>query len=365
MTPSLQIFQGDSFHLLRTLPAESVQCGVTSPPYWGLRDYGIPGTDWPEYPKFYPFPGLPSMEIPSWHGPLGLEPCPFMFTAHLVAVFAELHRVLKPDGTLWVNLGDSYASSGGAGIQGTRGQRSNRRHTQATLDLAAPRYNFELGLKPKDLIGIPWRVAFAMQAAGWYHRQDIVWHKPNPMPESVSDRCTKAHEQIFLFTKSASYFYNTEAAREPVTGTANARGTGANPKAKLKTPDGWDTSKQNGRHGTYHKQGREKGRSKQNESFSTAVKDTVTDRNWRSVWTIPSEAYPDAHFATYPTTLPRRCILAGTRPGDTFLDPFGGSGTTGQVALELGRSAILLEINPAYITLAHQRTHVTPGLPIS
>ena len=242
------------------------------------------------------------------------------------------------------------------------------------------------GLKPKDLIGQPWRVAFALQADGWWLRQDIVWAKPNPMPESIKDRCTKAHEYLFLLTKSERYFWDFQANQEPVAGTANARasqtgvgfghGYDANPKPRFKSvPAGWGVGdeprnaidlQRDGVHrkarGVNPKAAASGTGSKQNESFAAAVVDLVSVRNRRSVWSIQSEPYPEAHFATYPTELPRRCILAGCPVGGTVLDPFGGSGTTGQVALDLGRKAVLIELNPKYVDLIRRRCSVTPGL---
>jgi len=205
------------------------------------------------------------------------------------------------------------------------------------------------GWKPKDLMGMPWRLAFALQDDGWWLRQEIIWHKPNPMPESVTDRCCKAHEYVFLLTKSARYYYDAEAA--------NARGNGVN--AKAKAPEGWDM--QDGGHGTDMKE-RQRSRVKQNESFSAAVSGLVDQRNKRSVWTVPTYACKDAHFATYTPDLIKPCILAGSPPDGRVLDPFGGSGTTGMVALELGRSAVLVELNPEYAAIARQRVAVTPGM---
>lgn len=331
----LTILQGDCLQKLRELPAESVNCCVTSPPYWGLRDYGVAGQ-------------------------IGLESTFEEFLEKLVAVFQEVRRVLKNDGTCWVNMGDSYASGGGAGVQGKRGQRFGRRHTQETIDLGAKRYDRKRGVKPKDLIGQPWALAFALRASGWYLRQDIVWHKPNPMPESVTDRCTKAHEYIFLLSKSERYFYDQEAIRESVTGGSHARGSGVNPKARH--PAGWAT--EGDKTAIAHNQPKNGARAKQNASFSKAVVDLVDDRNKRSVWTVPTFAYKEAHFATYPPTLIRPCILAGCPVGGVVLDPFGGSGTTGEVAVELGRSAILIELNPANIPMIQRRTSVTVGLGI-
>lgn len=313
------ILNGHVLEMLPTLPSDSVQCIVTSPPYWGLRDYGV-------------------------EGQLGLEATFGEFLANQVAVFEECRRILKPDGTLWLNMGDGYSQPG----------------------KRLP------GCKEKDLIGQPWRLAFALQEAGWFLRQDIIWHKPNAMPESVGDRCTKAHEYLFLLTKRARYYFDQEAIKEPTTGTAHPRGKGVNPKARQKVPAGWDTCA--GSHGSIHKDGRQgktpgvnsrihvtrsaNGRapqSRQNESFSAAVAGLVEFRNKRSVWSIASKGYPGAHFATFPPALVRPCVLAGSRPGDTVLDPYGGSGTTAQVAQDLGRKWILVELNAEYVKLARQR----------
>jgi DNA modification methylase len=303
----------------------------------------------------------------AWLGELGLEPTPDLFVKHTVEVFRELWHVLVDDGTLWMNFGDSYCSTDkwGGGKSGNTGKQT------IAVDGTVPSWQIRskrptvAGLKPKDLVGMPWRIAFALQAAGWYLRQEIIWAKPNPMPESVTDRCTKAHEHIFLLTKSSKYFFDAEAIKEKTTGTANPRGTGVNPKStgvgfgymedKPRTSDrrhaGWDDRVGSSRHeldGRYP-------RAKQNESFSAAVKDVVEIRNKRSVWFIPTEAYSEAHYATFPRDLIRPCILAGTKQGDTVLDPFGGSGTTGAVALEYGRNAILIDLNPANEALMRGR----------
>jgi site-specific DNA-methyltransferase (cytosine-N4-specific) len=238
-------------------------------------------------------------------------------------------------------------------------------------DTPIPRSDVRVeGLKPKDLVGQPWRLAFALQDAGYYLRQDIVWHKPNPMPESVRDRCTKAHEYLFLLTKNEKYFYDFAAMQEPVSGGAHARGSGVNPKAVV--PAGWDTSAGGhraltGRYaGTGVGFGRgydkvAKPRAKQNASFSAAVKDLVDTRNRRSVWSIPTQSFDGAHFATFPEALVEPCILAGSRPGDIVFDPFMGSGTVASVAQRLGRRWLGAELNPDYIALQAERTR-QPGL---
>ena len=301
MNPTSKIIVGDCLEVLRTLPDCSVQTCITSPPYWGLRDYGHDGQ-------------------------LGLERTPEEYVANMVAVFREVRRVLADDGTLWLNLGDSYAANRSY-------QVTDNKHTDVGNNggMSVPD-----GLKPKDLVGIPWRVAFALQADGWWLRQDIIWHKPNPMPESVTDRCTKAHEYIFLMTKSARYYYDAEAVAEPL----------ARPEeADRKTPavfggrDKFEEAKKQSRlHSGNEYTGTESG-----------------TRNKRSVWTVASQAFTGAHFATFPPALIEPCVLAGSREGDTVLDPFNGAGTTGLVALGRSRHYIGIEINPKYAAMAQAR----------
>ncbi len=335
----LKILQGDCVQSLKQLADESVQCCVTSPPYFGLRDYGNDGQ-------------------------IGLESTPDEYVAKIVEVFREVQRVLRKDGTLWLNLGDSYARQGG--------RESNQpRHwdgrEQAPGSMHGTRQAADIGLKPKDLVGIPWRVAFALQADGWYLRQDIIWHKPNPMPESVQDRCTKAHEYVFLLSKSDRYFYDAEAIAQPLTETSKARlaqPTLANQQGSDRVP-----GKTNGNMKAVGPRfGGNKYGDNEREEYKTKS-GNVWDgaggmANRRSVWTIATQPFKGAHFATFPVELPRLCILAGTKAGDVVLDPFGGSGTTGRVALELGRSAILCELNPEYVELIRQRCTTTIGLPL-
>lgn len=426
LAPDLVIWQGDVRDALREIPDNTVQCVVTSPPYFGLRDYGTgqweggdpncdhrpdstptrrgiasstlgggkrtTGHQQEGYRSICPRCGARRVDKQ-----IGLEATVKEYVQTLVEVFREVRRVLRPDGTLWLNLGDSYNGSGGAGGHyGPGGLREGQ-----------PRYPGRRlgGLKPKDLIGVPWRVAFALQADGWYLRSDIIWAKPNPMPESVTDRPTKAHEYIFLLTKAERYFYDADAIREPSTWDPS----------KTKFPDGWDTGK--GGHGSFHRQGREKGR-KNDASNSPAA---MHGRNKRSVWTVPTRPFPEAHFAVYPPDLIEPCILAGTSPyacphcgapwrrvveryaknhrsridrqiatggairrgvGKNFpdvaryelgwqptcscegndgsgkcivLDPFWGSGTTGLVALQHGRIAWGIELNPAYVEISKRR----------
>jgi len=298
---SVQILIGDVRERLRSLPDGSVHCAVTSPPYFGLRDYGMPGQ-------------------------IGLEATPQVFVNVMVEVFREVRRVLRDDGTLWLNLGDSYAASTkGAGGQG-------KQHTNAGSVMADRSWRIPSGLKPKDLIGIPWRVAFALQADGWYLRQDIIWSKPNPMPESVTDRCTKAHEYLFLLSKSARYYYDAAAIAEVLSAPENRVRTAENGKG-------------NGELGKGARFG--------------SPEDT---RNRRSVWTVATQPFSEAHFATFPPALIEPCILAGCPKGGTVLDPFGGAGTSGLVADRHGRNAILIELNPAYAEIARKRIKGDAGM---
>lgn len=294
-----KILQGDSLEVLKTLEPESVNCCITSPPYWGLRDYGMGKAQ------------------------IGLELTPQEYVEKMVAVFAEVKRVLRKDGTLWLNLGDSYSS----GNRKTTTPQTIRGTDNAEAVIATnARPPVVEGIKQKDLIGIPWRVAFALQESGWYLRQDIIWHKPNPMPESVTDRCTKAHEYIFLLSKSAIYYFDSDAMQEE-TGR-----TGGNPRI----------------FGAKNQEGTK--RNDIGEDFIDNGK-----RNKRSVWSVTVKPYSEAHFATFPKELIEPCVLAGCPEGGTILDPFGGSGTTAEVALENRRNAILIELNPKYIELAERR----------
>lgn len=311
MMSGVRILQGDCLATLRTLPASRARTCVSSPPYYGLRDYGHDAQ-------------------------IGLEETPEAYVVRLVEVFREVRRVLRDDGTLWLNLGDSYARLGGTDRKiSSTGKVGN---TLKTLELLPCRKQKPPnGLKEKDLLGIPWMVAFALRADGWFLRSAIVWHKPNPMPESVRDRPTSAHEMVFLMSKSQRYFYDAEAIAEqaqdwssggPGTGIAETQHYGAS----------------NGGNGGLAKIA---ARYKQG--------DVPTTRNARNVWTIATQPYSGAHFATMPPELAERCIKAGSKPGDTVLDPFGGGGTTGLVANRLGRSAVLCELNPDYVRLAFER----------
>lgn len=303
------ILLGDCIEKLATLEAESIDCVVTSPPYWGLRDYGVDGQ-------------------------LGLEKTPELYIAHMRMVFEQVRRVLKPQGTLWLNLGDSYAAGGSGGasvksrLHGGRGVGPNEK-VSLMQGRSLPR-KVPPGLKRKDLVGIPWRVAFALQSDGWYLRQDIVWHKPNPMPESVRDRCTKAHEYIFLFAKSKKYFFDIEAIKEPSVGISSERKRPSAAKGSFKT----------------------KGEPIPGRLPFRAVRDY---RQKRSVWSVTSKPFKGAHFATFPPDLIEPCILAGCPKGGVVLDPFFGAGTVGLVAKKHERKWIGIELNPDYAKMARDR----------
>ncbi len=261
-----EIIVGDAMRVLPVMQSSRFRCCVTSPPYWGLRDYDV-------------------------RGQIGAEEDLQQYISALVAVFAELRRTLTDDGTLWLNVGDAYTSGN------RRWRATDRKNPARAMSYRPPT---PTGLKPKDLIGVPWRLAFALQDDGWYLRSDIVWHKPNCQPESVKDRPTRSHEYVFLFSKSEKYHYDAEAIRESANGNGKTR-------------------------------------------------------NRRTVWSVNTEAYPGAHFATFPTSLIKPCILAGSSKEDVIIDPFFGSGTVGEVAVGLGRKFVGIELKPEYGELAERR----------
>jgi DNA modification methylase len=295
------ILMGDVLEQLRTLPDESVNCVVTSPPYWGLRDYGQDAQ-------------------------LGLEQEPEEYISNMVDVFREVKRVLTDDGTFWLNIGDSYSGSG-KGPAGNLGKANNERHLEHKTGGIVPK-----GTKPKDLVGIPWMLAFALRADGWYLRQDIIWSKPNPMPESVTDRCTKSHEYIFLLTKSRKYYYDNEAIKEPSV---------SNPKTAVKARFGGNKygDSSDPKHAT---------------KSGNIWKPSPT-RNKRDVWVISTQPFKGAHFAVMPEKVAETCVLAGCPEGGVVLDPFFGSGTVGVVALKHNRKYIGIELNPEYVKIAQAR----------
>ena len=386
-----KILVGDCRERLRELPPKSVHCVVTSPPYWGLRDYGLPPLVWehadtvayrresgdrhvlcehewggeqarrsmthqdrlgnaidprsgkPAGGKVHGQPGGFSVSQGSfccrcgaWRGSLGLEPSPELYVQHMVEVFREVRRVMRDDATLWLNLGDSYASNGGFRDYGSYDGATGRASTGGARPAPGN------GLKPKDLCGIPWRLAFALQADGWWLRSDIIWHKTNPMPESVRDRPTKAHEYLFLLSKSKRYHYDADAVREPAKPEHAGRYKSA----------------------MYVGDKESSGAGRPNGAPNTAgMKEYTGKRNRRSVWRLPTQPFKGAHFATFPEALVEPCIKAGCPEGGTVLDPFGGSGTVGVVATRLGRDFILCELNPEYVGLAAERlAQVQPRL---
>jgi DNA modification methylase len=374
---TVQILTGDCREVLATLPDASVHCVVTSPPYFGLRDYGVDG----------------QIGLEDSHDCLGWatqQPCGVCFVCRMVGVFREVRRVLRDDGTLWLNLGDSYAGGarGGQGDKSTLdGTRRNQNESRKALKKIASRRRDDAliprsalarhGLKQKDLMMMPARVAMVLQADGWYLRQDIIWAKPNPMPESVRDRCTKAHEYLFLLSKSPRYYFDAEAIKEVCAWDAT----------NTKMPDGWDTCE--GGHGSFHRNGREAGAKVKRPELARgfrggsycgstthdndgdgAERKTVGNeyapegfkRNKRSVWTVATMPCKEAHFATFPPALIEPCILAGCPRDGTVLDPFGGAGTTGLVADRLQRDAILIELNPAYVEIAKRRINADAPL---
>ncbi len=326
------ILVGDVFEKLATLPANHVDCVVTSPPYWGLRDYGVKGQ-------------------------LGLEATPDLYIGQMRMVFEQVKRVLRPEGTLWLNLGDSYARAAGT---------SDKSHDKRSRSLAHMHKHQRRNCKPpndlkeKDLVGIPWRMAFALQSDGWYLRQDIIWHKPNPMPESVRDRCTKAHEYIFLMTKSKSYHFDIDAIKEP---SVSVVGSGNKGRKQRPGADTLSIGAQAGSIPWSPRQGRVVGRGQQGYSRargndrdnSGGFPNPAGTRQKRSVWSVTSKPYRGAHFATFPPDLIEPCILAGCPVGGTVLDPFFGAGTVGVVAKKHGRNYIGIELNPEYAAMAEKR----------
>lgn len=341
----ITIFCGDAKSVLSTLPDESINCCVTSPPYFGLRDYGMAGQ-------------------------IGLESTPGEYVASLVAVFREVRRVLRGDGVLWLNLGDSYNAGRDGGHPGGKAQwKPGEQKYVGRSGANVP------GLKPKDLIGIPWLVAFALRADGWWLRSDIVWHKPNSMPESVTDRPTRAHEFIFLLSNSERYHYDHEAIKEPPSPELVQQiEEGYNGKA-LKDYLGasvQDASATKSRiiNGYRSRIDKQRGHSRRHSGFNdkwdalTPTEQAACGSNKRDVWTVAPANYKDAHFATFPPDLIKPCVLAGCPVGGVVLDPFLGSGTTAMVAVELGRKCVGIELNPDYAAMAVTRSDVTKGLPL-
>jgi DNA modification methylase len=351
------ILIGDARKRLAELPEKSVRCVITSPPYFGLRDYGTADYEGGD-PNCEHTISRPDAEKTAKQDErvtrgkrteclncgatrvdkqIGLEETPDAYVAEMVALFREVWRVLADDGTLWLNIGDSYAGGGGGNYNKTGISQAGGQHIANVRN--RPEWLDNAGVKPKDLIGIPWRVALALQQDGWYLRSDIIWHKPNPMPESVTDRPTKSHEYVFLLTKSAKYYYDHEAVKEPVaeaTVGRMKRGTSATHKNINGAPG-------QTKHGLAQPRDYDPDR-------------TVAEkRNKRSVWTVNTKPFKGAHFAVMPEALVEPCVLAGSAPGDTVLDPFTGSGTVAVVALRHGRNFVGTELNPDYAEIAQKR----------
>jgi DNA modification methylase len=332
---TITILQGDAKKQLETLPGNHIQSCVTSPPYFGLRNYAC-------------------------EGQIGLEETPEVYVQKLVEVFREVRRVMRDDGTLWLNLGDSYSGS-----MSSKGSVINKKSLSAGTwqddGFREKPLGIIPGLKTKDMIGIPWRVAFALQADGWYLRSDIIWNKPNPMPESVTDRPTKSHEYIFLLTKSAKYFYDDNAIREPISESyANDKRPNGVLRQRLYPNSKYVSDPNAPKQFKQDQTGNPTYTGFNKRWFKSESRDQ--SRNCRTVWTITTQARPEAHFATFPDEIPRRCISAGSKPNDIVLDPFGGSGTTGDIARELNRDAILIELNPEYIKIMQKRLRLNEQL---
>jgi DNA modification methylase len=326
----MKIYCGDALTVLKTLPDASVQSCVTSPPYWGLRDYGVDGQ-------------------------IGLESTMTEHLAKLVEVFSEVKRVLRDDGTLWVNYGDTYSGSGKGAAQYPDNAKKYKQDTSKGILGASEVLKVKSELPPKNLMGLPWRLAFALQDDGWILRSEIIWHKPNAMPESVKDRPVKAHEHLFLLAKQPKYYFDSEAIKEDAVYSPDSaersfdRESGKmttleipNQKYKQHRP------RESKKRGDFNSKYREAGLQ---ESFRAIV----SKRNPRTVWAIPTQPTKEAHFATFPEELVSRCIKAGSKVGDVVLDPFLGSGTTLSVASGLGRSGIGIELNPSYVEIARKR----------
>jgi DNA modification methylase len=354
MSDPLIVIHGDALSSLKQLESESVQTCVTSPPYFGLRDYGIADQ-------------------------LGLERTPEEYVSRLLEIFREVRRVLTTDGVVWLNLGDSYAGSAQGWCKDKQAAGAKQKTNSGSLTYSPdniygkpPNYISSRqpnGLKPKDLIGIPWMVAFALRADGWFLRSDIIWAKANCMPESVTDRPTRSHEYIFLLSKSQTYYYNHEAIKEVCIYDLDGTGTEAR-KARQK-PDAKSLPTAE-RHGIRQlKPDKQRGHSRRHDGFNDRwdrmekAEQCTGLRNKRDVWTIAPANFPDAHFATFPEKLVEPCILAGAPIGGVVLDPFAGSGTTGKVAIELGRKAILIEPKLEYISMIQRRCKTTIGLPLA
>jgi DNA modification methylase len=342
MTPrftqdGIDIYLGDCRSVLKELPEQSVQCCVTSPPYWGLRDYGVDGQ-------------------------LGLEQTPEQYVAEMVAVFAEVRRVLMEDGTLWLNIGDSYAAaSKDRTVEQATARCTLRGNPQGNAQILKQQNKVVAGLKPKDLVGIPWMLAFALRSDGWYLRSDTIWAKPNGMPESVQDRPVRSHEYVFLLSKSERYLYNYDAVRLPPLPSSTKR-LEQHIEAQEGSQRANGGSKTNGTmKAVTRKTDKQRGHSRRHDGFNDRWDQMERDEQMeggaalRDVWWLAPAQTKDSHFAVMPEKLATICVLAGSGPNDTVLDPFNGSGTTGAVCRKWGRRYIGIELNEKYIDLSVKR----------
>lgn len=359
-----KILQGDCVDILKMISDKSVNCCVTSPPYYALRDYGLPPTNWPEV-KYSLF-GF-DIVVQPMECCLGMEPTPNDYIGHLIHIFREVHRSLKKDGTLWVNIGDSYCStapgSQGDGLRGDGIFAGVKAETAEAHKRKRPKT--PTGMKPKDLMGIPWMLAFALRDDGWYLRQDIIWSKPNPMPESVTDRCTKSHEYIFMLSKSKKYYYDADAIRQNLTQSSIFRLS-----QNVDDQNGSDRvpGKTNGSMKAVSKKDKQRGHGRRHAGFNERwdlmekEEQQLMGANKRSVWSVATKPFSEAHFATFPPELIEDCILAGCMEEGTVLDPFSGSGTTFIVARKKNRNAIAIEMNPDYIKISDKRRNKELGM---
>ena len=344
---TVTLYHGDALAVLTELPSESVDAIVTSPPYLGLRDYGVTGTDWPET-TYTPMAGLPDVTVPAMTSPLGLEPSPQAYIAHLVAIFREARRVLAGDGTLFLNLGDSYSGSWGA--QGVTGGLHGRGVVAARA--YAPGSTRTGSIRPgqppaKNLQGIPWRAALALQADGWILRNDIIWAKSNGMPESVRDRFTAKHEHVFLFAKSPRYWFDLGPTREPLAFPEDRPQNSWSRETKEA-----DVPGQRSRQHRLDRPGKGGGSNLRPTGRQHLTPDTNGGRNPGDVWTIPTSPFPQAHYAVMAPRLAERLVTSGCKPGGVVLDPFSGAGTTGMVAGRHGRRYIGIDASTETLDLS-------------
>ena len=378
-----EIFVGDSLGQLQQIADKSVNCCITSPPYFALRDYGVQPHQWPEVT--YSILGV-EIHVPAMEACLGLEENYLHYIGHLISIFREVNRVLKKDGTLWMNLGDSYAGSGKGVGDNYTGRYKQGTHPGSRTTTTRTR-NVSKTIKAKDLIGIPWAVAFALRDDGWYLRQDIIWYKRNPMPESVTDRCTKAHEYIFLLSKSPKYYFDAAAIKTIVmdttvkrmaqqveqqngservpgkhNGAMKAVGPGRKPRPGVDSRGGNQASTTGIKAYSHRGTGDQKltGHSGNFDAEGNLIGDGMANK--KSVWDVTTQPFKEAHFATFPPDLIVDCVKAGCPEGGVVLDPFGGAFTTAVVSEKLNRRWKVIEINPKYVQIGQNRLQQEIGM---